>query len=209
LRKCYVSDVGDPPDHGLSDVALTLLAERGFDATSTAQIAAATGIPVEDVIDTIGSKDAIVLNVAGAMLTDVVKALTDIDPQTPVVEALWAAHSAVLVDVIAGTGPVTLQQMRHMSMAITSSPELQKKVAAQRVEMLSGVLADHFGSSMADRSVQHGLKVWSAVLAATYMDVLDKQGRFDPGVNAETPESMRDRLNRSFRIITGRPTDAL
>jgi len=115
----------------------------------------------------------------------------------------------VLSDVIDGTGPVTLQRMKSMSIAITSSPELQKKVAAQRIEMLSDVLADHFGTSMADRSVQQGLKVWSAVLAATYMDVLDKQGRFDPGVNVETPDSMRDRLNRSYRIITGRPTDAL
>jgi AcrR family transcriptional regulator len=201
--------VGDQRDHQPIDVALTLLAEQGFDATSMAQIADATGIPVDDVTRIIGTKDAIVLNVAGAMLTDVVKALADIEPETPVVEALLAAHSSVLIDVIAGTGPVTLQQMKHMSIAITSSPDLQKKVAAQRVQMLSGVLADHFGSSMADRSVQHGLKVWSAVLAATYMDVLDKQGRFDPDVNAETPESMRDRLNRSFRIITGRPTDAL
>ena len=155
-------------------MALTLLADQGFDATSMAQIAEATGIPAEDVIRTIGTKESVVLNVAGAMLTDVVKALADVDPQTPVVEALLAAHSSVLVDVIAGTGPVTLEQMKNMSIAITSSPDLQKKVAAQRVEMLSGVLSDRFGSSMADRSVQHGLKVWSAVLAATYMDVLDK-----------------------------------
>jgi hypothetical protein len=173
------------------------------------QIAVATGIPAEDVVRTIGTKDAIVLNVAGAMLTDVVKALADVDPQTPVVEALLAAHSIVLSDIIAGTGPVTLERMKDMSRTITGSPELQKKVAAQRIDMLSDVLADHFGTSVSDRGVQQGLKVWSAVLAATYMDVLDKQGRFDPGVNLETPEVMRDRLNRSFRIITGRPTDAL
>jgi AcrR family transcriptional regulator len=201
--------VGNQPDDWPSDVALTLLAEQGFDNTSMAQIAQATDIPVEDVTRVVGTKHTIVLTIAGAMLTDVVKILADVDPKTPVVEALWAAHSSVLVDIIAGTGPVTLVQMKHMSMAIASSPDLQKKVAAQRIEMLSGVLANQFGSSMADRSVQHGLKVWSAVLAATYMDVLDKHGRFDPGVNAETPESMRDRLNRSFRIITGRPTDAL
>jgi hypothetical protein len=60
-----------------------------------AQIAEATGIAAEDVARTIGTKDAIVLNVAGAMLTDVVKALADVDPQTPVVEALLAAHSSV------------------------------------------------------------------------------------------------------------------
>jgi AcrR family transcriptional regulator len=201
--------VGDRTGQEPIDVELTLLAQQGFDSTSMAQIAEATGIAAEDVARTIGTKDAIVLNVAGAMLTDVVKALADVDPQTPVVEALLAAHSSVLSDVIDGTGPVTLQRMKSMSIAITSSAELQKKVAAQRIEMLSDVLADHFGTSMADRSVQQGLKVWSAVLAATYMDVLDKQGRFDPGVNVETPDSMRDRLNRSYRIITGRPTDAL
>jgi AcrR family transcriptional regulator len=201
--------VGDRAGQDPIDVALTLLAQQGFDSTSMEQIAVATGIPAEDVVRTIGTKDAIVLNVAGAMLTDVVKALADVDPQTPVVEALLAAHSIVLSDIIAGTGPVTLERMKDMSRTITGSPELQKKVAAQRIDMLSDVLADHFGTSVSDRGVQQGLKVWSAVLAATYMDVLDKQGRFDPGVNLETPEVMRDRLNRSFRIITGRPTDGL
>jgi hypothetical protein len=46
------------------------------------------------------------------VLTDVVKALADVDPHTPVVEALLAAHSSVLSDVIDGTGPVTLQRMK-------------------------------------------------------------------------------------------------
>jgi hypothetical protein len=46
------------------------------------------------------------------VLTDVVKALADVDPHPPVVEALLAAHSSVLSDVIDGTGPVTLQRMK-------------------------------------------------------------------------------------------------
>ena len=54
-------------------------------------------------------------------------------------------------------------------------------------------------------AVRQGLKLWSAVLAATYLDVLDKHGRFDPDVDVETPEFMRNRLNRAFRIVTGRP----
>jgi AcrR family transcriptional regulator len=200
--------VDDQAGRDCVDVALTLLAEQGFDATSMAQIAEATGIPAEDVVRVVGTIESIVLNIAADMLADVVKALADIDPETPVVQALFAAHSSVLTDITVGTGPVALEQMRRMGKAIASSPELQKKLAAQRTEMLSGVLADHFGASMADRSVQNGLKVWSAVLAATYMDVLDKQGRFDPDVKVETPEVLRDRLNRAFRIITGRPTGA-
>ena len=74
--------------------------------------------------------------------------------------------------------------------------------------MLSDVLANHFGTSTADRDVQRGLKLWSAVLAATYLDVLDKKGRFDPDVDVETPARMRDRLDRAFHIVTGRPTGA-
>jgi hypothetical protein len=60
---------------------------------------------------------------------------------------------------------------------------------------------------MSDRQVQQGLKLWSAVLAATYLDVLDKQGRFDRQVDLETPQQLRDRLNRAYRILIGRPTD--
>jgi hypothetical protein len=40
------------------------------------------------------------------------------------------------------------------------------------------------------------------------MGVLNRYGRFDVDVDAEAPEFMRDRLNRAYRIITGRPTSA-
>jgi AcrR family transcriptional regulator len=190
------------------DVALTLLAEQGFDATSMAQIADATGIPADEVERALGTKDEIVLTIAEDMLGSVVKALSEIGAQTPLVEALMTAHSAVLADIIDDTGPVSLERMRRMGKAITSSPDLQKKVGAQRVEVLTRVLADRFETSASDSRVQRGLKLWSAVLAATYLDVLDKHGRFDPGVDDESPEYMRNRLNRAFRIVTGRPTPA-
>jgi AcrR family transcriptional regulator len=190
------------------DVALALLAERGFDATSMAQIAAATGIPADEVEGALGTKDAIVLTVAEDMLGSVVKALGEIDAHTPLVEALMTAHSSVLADIVDGTGPVTLERMRRMGKAITSSHDLQKKVGAQRVEMLTTVLADRFDAPAEDTRVQQGLKLWSAVLAATYLDVLDRHGRFDPEVDDESPEYLRNRLNRAFRIVTGRSTRA-
>jgi AcrR family transcriptional regulator len=186
------------------DVALNLLAEQGFDATSMAQIAAATNIPSDEVEAALGTKDEIVLTVAQDMLGSVVKALSEVDAQTPLVEALMTAHSAVLADIIDDTGPVSLERMRRMGKAITSSPALQKKVGAQRVEILTSVLADRFETSASDTRVQQGLKLWSAVLAATYLDVLDKHGRFDPEVDEESPDYMRNRLNRAFRIVTGR-----
>jgi AcrR family transcriptional regulator len=190
------------------DVALALLAERGFDATSMAQIAAATGIPADEVEHAIGTKDEIVLTVAEEMLGSVVKALSEIDAQTPLVEALMTAHSSLLADIINETGPVSLERMRRMGKAITSSPDLQKKVGAQRVEMLTTVLADRFEAPPSDTRVQQGLKLWSAVLAATYLDVLDKHGRFDPDVDEESPDYLRNRLNRAFRIVTGRSIPA-
>jgi AcrR family transcriptional regulator len=190
------------------DVALTVLADRGFDGTSLADIAAATGIPADQIEGTLGGKDAIVLGVAADMLGSVAKALTEIDTQTPLVEALMTAHSSVLADIIAGRGPVSLDRMRKMGKTITTSSDLQKRVGAQRVELLTRVLADRFAAPPSDPRVQQGLKLWSAVLAATYLDVLDKQGRFDPGVDDESPEYLRNRLNRAFRIVTGRSTRA-
>ena len=190
------------------DVALTLLAEQGFDATSMAQIAEATGIPADEVERALGTKDEIVLTIAEEMLGSVVKALSEVDAQTPLVEALMTAHSSLLADIINDTGPVSLDRMRRMGKAITSSPDLQKKVGAQRVEMLTSVLADRFETSASDTRVQQGLKLWSAVLAATYLDVLDKHGRFDPDVDEESPDYMRNRLNRAFRIVTGRSIPA-
>ena len=190
------------------DVALTLLAEQGFDATSMAQIAEATGIPANEVERAIGTKDEIVLTIAEEMLGSVVKALSEVDAQTPLVEALMTAHSSLLADIINDTGPVSLDRMRRMGKAITSSPDLQKKVGAQRVEILTSVLADRFETSASDTRVQQGLKLWSAVLAATYLDVLDKHGRFDPDVDEESTDYMRNRLNRAFRIVTGRSIPA-
>ena len=56
------------------------------------------------------------------MLGSVTKALADIDPQTPLVDALMSAHSTVVADIVADTGPVKLERMRRMGKAITSSP---------------------------------------------------------------------------------------
>jgi AcrR family transcriptional regulator len=186
-------------------VALSLLADHGYDATSMDRIAEAVGISADDLVRTIGDKDTIVLNVARDMLAAVVAELATADAQAPVVEALLDAHVAVLNQVIDGNGPITYDEMRWMGKAITSSADLQKKVSAQRADMLTDVLAERFGATVSDRRVQRGLKLWSAVLAATYMDVLDRQGRFDPDVDAETPQQMRDRLNRAYRILIGRP----
>jgi hypothetical protein len=52
---------------------LTLLADPGFDAASLVQIAAAIGIPAHEVVGTVGTKDEIVLGVAGDMLGSVVE----------------------------------------------------------------------------------------------------------------------------------------
>lgn len=200
--------MGDRIVNDSADVALTVLAERGFDATSMAHIAEATGIAADDFVRTVGTKDAVVLAVAEDMLVAVIDALGDIDAQTPLVEALMTAHAQVVNDIIDGTGAVPIERMRCMSKAITSSAELRKKVAAQRTRMLSAVLADRFGTSTDDRRVTQGLKLWSAVLAATYLDVLDKHGRYDPDVDVESAEGMRARLHRAFRIVTGRSTKA-
>ena len=186
------------------DIALELLAKQGFDNTSMAQIAEATGIPADEVVGTLGSKAEIVLGVASDMLGRAVAALADVDPEIPLVDALMTAHSAVLDDIAAGAGPITTERMRSMSKAITSSKDLQKAVARQRIELFTGVLAERFDTSPSDARVQQGLKLWSAVLAATYLDVLDQHGRFDLGVDGEAPDYLRDRLNRAFRIVTGR-----
>lgn len=196
----------DHPGRDAVDIALTLLADRGFDATSMAQIAEATGIAADEVVGVLGTKDEIVLAVAEDMTVAVIDVLKAVGPDTPVVEALMTAHSQVVVDIIAGRGPISSQRMRSMSKAITSSASLQREVAAQRTAMLSAALAGHLETSTKDRRVQQGLKLWSAVLAATYMDVLDKHGRFDPDVDVETPEFMHQRLKRAFRIVTGRST---
>jgi pimeloyl-ACP methyl ester carboxylesterase len=121
---------------------------------------------------------------------------------------LWCTPPAVEMSLRMPPGVGAGEPVEAMGKAITSSPDLRKKVAAQRVEMFTGVLADRFGAPATDRRVQSGLKLWSAVLAATYLDVLDRHGRFDPLVDEESPEYMRNRLNRAFRIVTGRGTRA-
>ena len=126
MAKCYVPTASHHAGRSAADVALALLAKQGFDATSTEQIAQAIWMPAADVVAAIGTKDAVVLNVARNMLADVIRRLSALDPQTPVVEALLAAHAAVLNDVLDGSGPITFEQLRHMGKTITSSPDLQK-----------------------------------------------------------------------------------
>ena len=48
------------------------------------------------------------LTVAEEMLGSVVKALSEVDAQTPLVEALMTAHAAVVADITNDTGPVNV-----------------------------------------------------------------------------------------------------
>ncbi|WP_156662860.1 hypothetical protein [Mycobacterium sp. 1274761.0] len=151
-------------------------------------------------------QDSAALAISREMLAAAVQQLADIDVQKPVLESLLDAHMAVIRDIGAGMGTVTFEEMKFMGKAIWSSTELQQRIAAQRAEILSPVLADRLGTSKTDRRVQYVIKLWSAVLAATYFGVLDRRGNYKPGIELETPTDFHDRLAEAYRIVVGRPT---
>jgi AcrR family transcriptional regulator len=195
--------VDDDRDEELVDIALRLMAEQGFDVTSVTQIAAAAGVSPESVAGRFETADAIVLAVVDDMLAAVVDALADIEPGQPAGDALLAPHSQMLENIVGGAGPITQERLQSMGAVVMASPDLQTTVTARRLGVLSEALAEYLGVRPDDEQVAHKLKLWSAVVAGTYVAALDRRGRFDPDVDTREPERMSQRLRRTFRIIMG------
>jgi hypothetical protein len=70
--------------------------------------------------------------------------------------------------------------------------------------VLSELLAARLDVEPRNPRITTAVATWSAVVAATYVTAPDKHGKFDPREDARRPDRMRDRLTRTFGIITGR-----
>lgn len=145
------------------------------------------------------------MSVVDDMLAAVVDALSDIEPRRSANDALFAAHTHMLENIVGGAGPVTQGRLQLMGAVVMASP--QEKASARRFEVLSGPLADYLGVQADDKQVRHELMLWSSVVGATYVAALDRRGRFDPDVDTREPERMSQRLTRTFRVIMGRGSD--
>ncbi|MFZ0835503.1 MAG: hypothetical protein WAM92_21010 [Mycobacterium sp.] len=109
----------------------------------------------------------------------------------------------MLESIVGGAGPITRERLQLMGAVVMASPDLQTTVTELRLRVLSEALAEYLGVRPDDEQVGNELKLWSAVVAGTYVAALDRRGRFDPDIDTREPERMSQRLKRTFRIIMG------
>jgi AcrR family transcriptional regulator len=188
----------------LIDVGLDVCARQGYDMTGLAEIAAAAGVSEAALAHQFATKESIVMAPVDAMLKAVVVALADIDAEVDSVDALQAAHTKVLSDIIDGAGPISRERMQAMGTVVMYSNELQERTYEHRTGILGDVLAKRLKVDRNHPSVARAITMWSAVVAATYVAAPDRNGRFDPRDDARRPHRMRERLAHVFTVITGR-----
>jgi AcrR family transcriptional regulator len=125
----------------ISDIAMGLFAERGYDAVTVAEIARAADVSEQTVFNYFPAKEDLVFDEDEAMRDRLVEAIRDRPPGSSLVEGFRRIPEAVL-DRLAGYDGVPLVGMATM---ITASPALQRRAREMMVanaQALSEVIGE-------------------------------------------------------------------
>jgi len=189
----------------LIDVALDLCIRQGYEATTIDQIAAAVGGVTSHAVGRyFATKDAIILSIVDDIVVAVATELARIAPPTSPPEALLAATTAIISDIVDGAGVITRERMQALAHILTASLELRKKASALGKQVLSVALAVRMGVGPEDSRVRQAVTIRAAVIAAAYNFDRGGRVRLDPRNDGRVPELMVKRLNDTFTHITGR-----
>ena len=162
-------------ERAMREAALRLMSERGYDATSTDDIARAAGVSPRTFFNYFASKDAVVLLPEGVFLELVTSALdarpAGEDPAAAVAAAIMGAfrHFDLLI------GPDAAQLMRAQLRLMFAVPEVRRLTFDRRVKVedvvwdrlqAHGVAAEDLGARAAVATVISlaflGLALWAS-----------------------------------------------
>ena len=188
----------------LITAALDLFSRQGYDATTTAQIAAAAGISPSDFTRHFATKDAVIMSLVADLMHGIVAALAHVNIDTDPIEALLIANTETLTAVIEGHGVTTRERMLTMSYIVASDPKLQQQASAIRKQILTHGLAERMQVDPQDQLVRRAVTMWSAIAAGLYSGRRSLPPNYDPRRDGWLSERMIVRLSQTFDDVMGR-----
>ena len=171
----------------IAATARRLFAERGFDAVTVAEIAAATDVSEKTVFNHFATKEDLVFAGGEARLAQLATAIAQRAPGSSVLDVFRASSEAMLATVASGEGDDRLVVPR----IVRDSPTLQKRLAAgweHEAATLVAIVAEATGADDDDLVPA----VVARTLAWTLITIF--RATFDGLLAGEDPEQLAARL---------------
>lgn len=183
----------------LIDAALRLCLEQGYEHTTVDQIAAAAEVSPRTYSRYFATKEAVFLTLLDDVSEQVAVEVGRLPHGTGPIEALRAAHTAVLTRVLDRRGgAVTSDRVALILRIFNNANALQQSAFEYRSTVVAGALAKLMGVEIGDRRLQLGLSVFSVLIVTACADlVADAEGA------PLGPALMIERINEACEQVAG------
>lgn len=183
----------------LIDAALELCLRHGYEQTTVDQIAAVAEVSPRTYSRYFASKDAVFLTLLEDLSSVVAAEVRRLPRGTGPIEALRAAHVAVLTKSAAGQiGGYTSERVVLTLRVINGADALRQSAFEFRSPEVLAALAELMGVEADDRQLLLGLSVFSAIIIAACGDLVQDADGMPLG-----PLLMVERLNRACDQVAG------
>ncbi len=158
----------------LIDAAVELCVKQGYEDTTVEQIAGAVEISPRTFSRYFSSKDAVFIAVLDELSEEIVKELKAQSPSLGPMEALRAAHVAVLTRVaqrrpLAG---LTAERIVLIVRVVNSSDNLRQAAVDYRNPAAMEILASHMGVAVDDRRLELAVALFSTTVVSACRNVI-------------------------------------
>ena len=177
----------------LVEAAVELCVKQGYENTTVEQIAAAAEISTRTFSRYFATKDAVFVAVLDDLANEVALELTSQPRNLGPMEALRAAHMAVLER--ASRRPLeglTSDRVALILRIINASDALRQAAIDYRAQEVIGILADRMGVSPDDRNLDLAVALFSTTIVRACEDLTDD------GAVPVGPKAIMDRLEATL-----------
>lgn len=183
----------------LIDAALELCLRHGYEQTTVDQIAAVAEVSPRTYSRYFATKEAVFLTLLEDLSHEIAAELARLPRAIGPIEALRAAHVAVLTKSAAGQlGGLTSDRVVLTLRVINSANALRQGAFDFRSPAVLAALAELMGVEEDDRRLQLGLSVFSAIIIAACGDLVEDSDGMPLG-----PLLMIERLNGACEQVAG------
>lgn len=181
------------------DAALELCLRHGYEQTTVDQIAAVAEVSPRTYSRYFATKEAVFLTLLEDLSHEIAAELARLPRGIGPIEALRAAHVAVLTKSAAGQlGGLTSDRVVLTLRVINSANALRQGAFDFRSPAVLAALAELMGVEEDDRRLQLGLSVFSAIIIAACGDLVEDSDGMPLG-----PLLMIERLNGACEQVAG------